>query len=118
MAKPEQFEFEDWKHLAETDPEAFETRRQQVLGMIISAAPDHYRRRLQRLQWRIDAERQRSSNPLSACMRISGMMMNAVYGKDGLVDAIHGRVEKNDRTAAKIIDLQAHRSQRTHNSLD
>ncbi|MBI3773134.1 MAG: DUF3135 domain-containing protein [Gammaproteobacteria bacterium] len=118
MAKPEEFEFEDWKSLAESDPEAFEAKRQHLLGMIIAAAPDHYRRRLQRLQWRIDAERQRSSNPLSACMRISGMMMNAVYGKDGLVDALNGRVERDDRAAAKVIDLEERRSQRTHISCD
>lgn len=112
MAKSEKFVFEDWKSLAESDPEAFEAKRQQVLDMMIASAPNHYRRRLQRLQWRIDAERQRSSNPLSACMRISGMMMNAVYGKDGLVDALNGRVEKNEGAAAKIINLQERRAQR------
>lgn len=111
MLKVGNFVFEDWQNLAEKDPEAFETERQRFLENVIASAPDHYRRRLERLQWRIDAERQRSSTPLSACLRISGMMMNAVYGKDGLVDALNGRVEYT--RSAKVIDMKGRRSCQT-----
>ena len=50
--------------------------------------PHERRRRLQRLQWRIDRELDRSGTPLAACIRISRMMWDAVAGEGGLVDSL------------------------------
>ena len=54
----------------------------------IAQAPQHMQTRLHALQWRIDMERSRASNPLSACIRLSNMMWKMVYGENGLMSAI------------------------------
>ena len=82
------FDFDEWKELACSDPEAFEERRKRVIEEAIAQAPQHMQIRLQALQWRIDMERSRASNPLSACIRLSNMMWKMVYGKHGLMAAI------------------------------
>ncbi|MCW5626511.1 MAG: DUF3135 domain-containing protein [Burkholderiales bacterium] len=69
-----QFDFEEWRDLAASDPEAFERRRLEAIEALIAQAPERERQRLRGLQFRIDMERQRSSNPLGACVRISRMM--------------------------------------------
>lgn len=84
----EPFDFDEWKELACSDPEAFEERRKRVIEEAIAQAPQHMQPRLHALQWRIDMERARASNPLSACIRLSGMMWKAVYGENGLMSAI------------------------------
>ncbi len=83
------FIFEEWSRLADSDPEAFEKQREQIIAQAIATAPSTYRRRLEGLQWQIDIERERSSNPISACVRISKMMFNSVYGDNGLVSALN-----------------------------
>ncbi len=86
------FVFEAWAELAQRDPQAFEQQRQHHIDALIAAMPSAHRRRMERLQWRIDMERNRAATPLSACVRISRMMMDSVYGKEGLVDAVKGKV--------------------------
>lgn len=84
----EPFDFDEWKDLACSDPKAFEERRKRVIEEAIAQAPQHMQPRLHALQWRIDVERARASNPLSACIRLSNMMWKAVYGENGLMSAI------------------------------
>ena len=86
------FIFDEWKNLAESNPEAFEFTRQQMIDSMISNAKDA--ERLKRLQWRIDIERQRSSSPLSACVRLSSMMLDSVYSETGLANALQGDVRR------------------------
>lgn len=85
---PEPFDFDAWMKLAQSDPQAFEERRKRVIEEAIAQAPEHMQVRLRALQWRIDMERNRASNPLSACIRLSGMMWEMVYGESGLISAI------------------------------
>ena len=99
------FVFEEWASLAQTDPKAFEEQRQQYIESFISMAPGRQRNRLERLQWRIDMERKRASTPLSACVRISRMMMDSVYGDTGLVKAIKGEITRDEKSAAKVIEI-------------
>ena len=72
---------------------------------ILSETSGKQRSRLERLQWRIDMERRRAATPLSACARISKMMMDAVYGETGLVSAIKGKVNPDSAPAAKVIEI-------------
>ncbi len=90
MSSRSSFEFDRWKHLAETDPEAFEVARQQVLNDAIARAPRGQRTRLSRMQWRLDRERELSPNPISACVKMSRMMFDSLYGESGLVEALKG----------------------------
>lgn len=87
MNKPEQFDFDDWARLATEDPEAFEERRRQAIEAVMAQAPQ-METRLRALQWRIDMERSRHSNPLSSCIHVYRMMWDSVYGERGLLDAL------------------------------
>ncbi|MCD8523911.1 MAG: DUF3135 domain-containing protein [Saccharospirillaceae bacterium] len=66
--------FDELKNLANQNPDALEALRQQLIEKTINSASEDLRRRLRGLQFQIDMERQRASNPLSACLRISRMM--------------------------------------------
>lgn len=81
----EQFDFDSLAELAQSDPQAFEAKRQAMIGKLIEAAPEDLRQRLRGFQWRIDMERQRCDNPLQACIRISNMMWDMVYADRGFL---------------------------------
>lgn len=84
------FVFDEWMQLAQTDPEAFEQRRRQVIEETIESAPSEARRRLRGLQWRIDMERRRSDSTTAGFLRVYRMMMESVYGERGLSDSLNG----------------------------
>jgi len=75
--------FTYWSNLAKTDPERFEQERKDAIEAKITAAPEHLQRRLRGLQWQIDMERSRASNPLSACVRMHKMMMDFAWSDKG-----------------------------------
>ena len=91
MESPSQYlDFDQWRLLARTDPEAFESRRREVLDAAIARAPENRRQRLRGLQWRVDVVLRRSSTPLAACITLSDMMWQSFAGSDGLVERLHG----------------------------
>ncbi len=81
----ENFDFEVWASLAQSDPAAFEAKRQEMIEKLIEGAPEDLRQRLRSFQWRIDMERSRSANPLQACIRISNMMWDLIYADRGFL---------------------------------
>lgn len=104
------FDFEEWAALAKSDPEAFEAKREQVIARFIEQASPHMQNRLRGLQWRIDTVRDRSTNPLSSCMKIFNQMWSSVYGERGLLDALNG-VEHGplpERSRADVVTLDRH----------
>jgi len=92
--------FDDWMALAQSDPDAFEERRRRVIDEAIARAPQHMRTRLHALQWRIDMERARASNPLSACIRLYNMMWKTLCGENGMMSAI-GRLTGSGPASAE-----------------
>ncbi len=80
-----QFDFDSLAKLAQSDPEAFEAKRVDMIAKLIEGAPESIRQRLRGFQWRIDMERQRCENPLQACIRISNMMWEMVYADRGFL---------------------------------
>jgi hypothetical protein len=74
--------------LARTDPEAFEQYRKDVIEVLIARAPERNRHQLRCLQWRIDQERERASNPYAACVRLYRMMWDSFAGQSGLIDTL------------------------------
>ncbi len=92
MSEPQQrpFDFDAWRELAASDPEAFERERQAVLTHAIERAPAASRSRLRALQWRIDMERRRYRDPLVGCQRLFTMMWEAVYHQ-GAIATTGGR---------------------------
>lgn len=79
------FDFDEWMNLAKTDPDAFDARRKQIIDDLIATAPEHIRQRLKSFQWRIDMERARCDNPMQACIKLSNMMWELVYGDRGFL---------------------------------
>jgi hypothetical protein len=91
MAYPiRHLDFDEWRTLASSDPEAFEAMRRKVLQAVIDRAPEKRRQRLQGLQWRVDQVRRRSSSPMAACISLSDMMWESFAGDKGLVEALRG----------------------------
>ena len=83
--RPSNASFDQWRELARCDPAMFEERRQEAIAEVIRTAPPQRRERLERLQWRIDRERERYSDPMVACAQLSRMMWESVHGPGGLV---------------------------------
>ena len=104
------FDFEHWRKLAARDPQAFESARRDAVMALIRAAPAKHRQRMQGLQWRIDSIRETTANPMAACLKLSGMMWDAVLGDEGLMHslkALEGKAKAGPkpRQAAKVIPL-------------
>lgn len=104
----ESFDFDAWKNLAETDPEAFERKRREMIEATISQAPANMRQRLTGLQWRIEMERNQSRNPTQSFLRIYKMMWHSVYGENGLLDALNGKVSDHEtaRPRARVLPFR------------
>ncbi|WP_126452291.1 DUF3135 domain-containing protein [Sulfuriflexus mobilis] len=102
--------FDDWCDLASKDPEAFETARDAVIEEFLASIPGNSRKRLRCLQWRIDMIRQRSSNPMAACLDIYSMMWDRLAGEKGMLETMQSmdsrRPGPSPQTAAKILPFQ------------
>lgn len=83
-------DFDQWRLLAHSDPEAFESRRRELIDKVIARAPENRQQRLRGLQWRVDLVRRRASSPLAACITLSDMMWQAFAGSNGLLERLHG----------------------------
>ncbi len=97
-AKTQEFDFESWMALAQTDPEEFERRRQEEIESAIAKAPEDMRDRLRGLQWRIDMERRRCKTPLAACMRLNSLMWDFVYAENGFLATLNACVRPGEST--------------------
>jgi hypothetical protein len=95
------FDFDQWKTLAETDPEAFERRRKAVIDSFIGGVKPSKRQRLRGLQWRVDMERDRSSNPMQSFLRIYTLMWDSVCGERGLLQACTSSATREQRTRGR-----------------
>lgn len=85
--KPEDYVFEDWRHLHETDPDVFELRRNEALESVIQSAPSDMQARLRGLQFRVDMERTRAGSDLAACLKAQSMMWDSLVRlRDALLD--------------------------------
>ena len=108
------FNFDAWKKLAETDPQAFEKMRAAVVKAEIAKAPKSMQHRLAGMQWRVDMERKRCRNPAQSMIYIYKKMWNSVYGENGLLSALHGSTADQQMgsgceklTAARILPFVA-----------
>lgn len=115
-SSPQNLEFRQWAEMAEENPELFESLRQAAIEEAIAAAPPAHRERLRCLQWRIDQERRKASNPLSACVRISRMMWESVSGPGGLLENLsqiqammagRGRAKVEQAPKAEILPFRS-----------
>lgn len=82
------FDFDEWMTLAKADPEAFAVRRREAIESVLASAPEERQQRLRGLQWSVDMELQKCSNPMQGCMRLFNRMWDSVYGEKGLLNAL------------------------------
>ena len=102
----QEFVFDSWAQLAQQDPDEFESKRKAYIQQYIEELPLERRERMQRLQWRIDMERQRASNPMSACLRLYQMMWDSFAGELGLINTLKepdNFIERKLQKKAKIL---------------
>lgn len=66
--------------LAREDPTAFEALRTELIHELIERAPEHLRRRLECVQFRVDAVRRRSRNALGTTVKVYQMMWSSFLG--------------------------------------
>jgi len=101
-------DFEYWRKLAKSDPQAFERAREEVIAQYIASLPAVQQDRMRRLQWRVDIERQRARNPMDAAIRIYDMMWDSV-GKsmealESLAEAMPGAAPvKGKKVAPPVV---------------
>ncbi|MCG8487791.1 MAG: DUF3135 domain-containing protein [Chromatiales bacterium] len=87
----------------------FEALRQKTIDTYIATLPSERQLQMRRLQWRIDQER-RNRSPLSACMRISGLMWENMVGPKGMLGYLHSiksepGVRQNGAGSCEIVDF-------------
>ena len=83
--------FDEMVRLAKNDPETLERIRLKLIEETIAEAPENCHRRLRGLQFQIDMERRRASNPMSACVKISKMMHDSLYTMRQTLNAAVGQ---------------------------
>ncbi len=81
-------DFDTWSDLAQSDPQAFEARRAEIIEQMIQRMPAHKQQHMRCLQWKIDQVRAHASNPLSACIKLSEMMWDSLTGPGGLRESL------------------------------
>ena len=79
-------DFDTLARLYETDPQAFEKERQRLITQEIESYPPESQESLRRFQWVLDMKRKRCKTPLEACIMFYDMLMDQVYGHNGLLD--------------------------------
>lgn len=84
----DKLDFDAWRDLAETDPEAFETQRKAMLEAIIERVPHSRQQRLRCLQWRIESVCAVSKSPMSASLQISNMMWESLRRQQHLLSLL------------------------------
>ncbi len=104
-------DFDDWAELAQSDPAAFEARREQAIEALIGRMPEHKQQRMRCLQWKIDQVRDRAGSPMAACIKLSEMMWDSLTGPGGLKDALDRMSDENPAPLpnADILTFEASR---------
>ncbi|MDH5360944.1 MAG: DUF3135 domain-containing protein [Gammaproteobacteria bacterium] len=88
MEEDERIDFDSWQHLADSNPEAFEAKRRDLVNAIIEQVPEPRQHRLRCLQWRIEKVCATSSNPISAALRLSRMMWESIDRQHELIQRL------------------------------
>ncbi|OFE12199.1 hypothetical protein PHACT_02835 [Pseudohongiella acticola] len=99
------------------NPEALEKLRRRLTRNILQSAPDSARQRLEGLQFRIDMELRRASNPTARCLRLSDMMHDSFARLNHCLhhplDEVNAR---QGRPKADILNMDSRRRQRVKSS--
>ena len=96
--------FDELMRLASQEPEKLEDLRKNWVDTTINSAPEPYQRRLRGLQFQIDMERERASNPVSSCIRISQMMHEGLANlREAINKTENDNLEEDNEMSAAVI---------------
>lgn len=105
-------DFDTMMQMAKDDPQALEQLRSDCIAELLDDAPVAMRRRLEGLQFQIDAKRQVAKSPLQSCIAISRMMhesfeelrvaLNSTLGDEPTLV-----VENQPKPEAQILSFEA-----------
>lgn len=106
----ERFNVDAWIKLYQSNPQAFEEKRQRWIEDTINAAPKSHQQRLRGLQFQIEGKIKTSKNAHEACVSLSKMMLDSLKTWRGAIhDLQEGKLpkslEKNKQQSAKILDF-------------
>ncbi len=73
-------------YLHELDQESFEQERKRIIQEELSKYPKAVQERLKKFQWTLDMKRKKCKNALEACFMFHDMLMEQVYGENGLLE--------------------------------
>lgn len=96
--------FDELMRLASQEPEKLENLQKTWVDSVITSAPENFQRRLRGLQFQIDMERERASNPISSCIRISQMMHEGLANlRETLNKRENDTPEESNVTSAAVL---------------
>ncbi len=101
-------EFEELVELAKQDPKGFEELRRELCQQVINEAPIETQARLHGMQFKLDMERERSSNSLAACIKFSSMMNESLQELQLAISNPREYLNQQDNAkqhSAEIIEL-------------
>ena len=90
--------------LHELTDEAFERERKRLIEEEISKYPPHVQDRLRKFQWTLDMKRKKCKNPLEACFMFHEMLMEQVYGENGLLENLQRFLETATQLKNRVSD--------------
>ncbi len=91
------------KEIASYSLEDLEAYRQKEIEALINSAPEKYRRRLRGIQFQVDAQRQKHSNPLNSCAAISSMMYESLNKLNSVLRG--NEIEKEKIESSSVTEL-------------
>lgn len=87
--------------------ESLEKLRRRLTRKLLRSAPDSTRQRLEGLQFRIDMELRRASNPTARCLRLSDMMHDSFSRLNHCLHHPFDEVNtRHDRPKADILSMK------------
>ncbi|KZY61084.1 hypothetical protein A3742_02860 [Oleiphilus sp. HI0071] len=104
--------FDTLVELAREKPEELEQLRQRITRDVISSAPNHMQERLSGLQFQIDMERRRSSSAVSACLKISSMMNEALVDLREALSNPEEFLRNRPQHRADVLDFSSARAKK------
>ncbi|NQZ32497.1 MAG: DUF3135 domain-containing protein [Oceanospirillaceae bacterium] len=88
--------------LNQSNPEAFETLREQLVDGYIDTVPTERQHRLQGLQFHINSRRDMASNPLDSCISLSRMMHETFWDMHTSLEDLSNLTSDNNSHASLI----------------
>lgn len=85
------------------DPEKLEKIQRKIVQKLIESAPEEHQRKLKGLQFRVDAQRRLSKNPMQAYLKLSQLFWTE--GFQNFQDALNGDYKYPEPKGNNVISI-------------